>query len=140
MSLSSAVRTATEAAEFADDPRFAANAGRMENLKELETLLNEKFVTRTSAEWLSMLEAEGVPAGPVLSIAEMHADPHVAARQMLTRDAAGNLHIGVPIKFKNEPGRADYRLPGLGEHTGDVLKESDVSEADIAAVTGAGHE
>jgi crotonobetainyl-CoA:carnitine CoA-transferase CaiB-like acyl-CoA transferase len=42
---------------------------------------------------------------------------------MLIRDDEGNLHIGNPIRFQEEPARIDTRLPALGEHTGTVLAE-----------------
>ncbi len=131
-----------DAVELADDPRFAANAGRMENLKALEALLNEKFVTRTSAEWLSMLEAEGVPAGPVLSIAEMHADPHVAAREMTPETehpiAGAVKTIGLPVKLSKTPGGVHRPAPLLGQHTSEVLLEHGYSESEIEELTASG--
>lgn len=131
-----------DAVELADDPRFALNAGRMENLKALETLLNEKFVTRTSAEWLSMLEAEGVPAGPVLSIAEMHADLHVAARQMTPETehpiAGAVKTIGLPVKLSKTPGGVHRPAPLLGQHTSEVLLEHGYSESEIEELTASG--
>lgn len=131
-----------DAVELADDPRFAVNAGRMENLKTLESLLNEKFVTRTSAEWLSMLEAEGVPAGPVLSIAEMHADPHVAARQMTPETehpiAGAVKTIGLPVKLSKTPGGVHRPAPLLGQHTNEILLEHGYSESEINELTASG--
>ena len=55
---------------------------------------------------------------------------------MLVRDGDGNLHIGLPIKFRNEPGRLEPQVPGLGQHTGEVLKESGLPAALIADVLG----
>ncbi len=131
-----------DAVELADDPRFAANAGRMENLKTLETLLNEKFVTRTSVEWLSMLEAEGVPAGPVLSIAEMHSDPHVAAREMTPETehpiAGAVKTIGLPVKLSKTPGGVHRPAPLLGQHTNEVLLEHGYSVSEINELTASG--
>ena len=43
---------------------------------------------------------------------------------MLVRDADGNLHIGLPIKFRDEPGALNPRLPQPGEHTAEVIAEA----------------
>ena len=53
---------------------------------------------------------------------------------IVVRDDEGNLHIGIPMKFRDEPGRVDPRLPGVGEHTAEVLREAGCDEALIAAV------
>src|SRR5713101_8072119 len=70
------------APELRDDPRFANNPERMRNLSALTAALTPLFQRRTVAEWLRRLEESGVPAGPVLDIAEMHADPQALAREM----------------------------------------------------------
>ena len=72
-----------EAPDLAADPRFADNRGRRVHLDELAEALAPHFRRRTTANWLARLEAAGVPAGPVLSVGEMHADPHVRAREMV---------------------------------------------------------
>ena len=59
-----------EAPELADDPRFADNAARMRNLPALVEALARPLRRRTTAGWLERLEAAGVPAGPVLDIAQ----------------------------------------------------------------------
>jgi crotonobetainyl-CoA:carnitine CoA-transferase CaiB-like acyl-CoA transferase len=58
---------------------------------------------------------------PVLDLHEAFHHPQATAREMLIRDAEGNLHIGNPIKFRHEPARIDPHLPGYGEHTEAVL-------------------
>ena len=63
-----------------------------------------------------------------LDLAEAFQRPHVAAREMLIRDADGNLHIGDPIKFRHEP-PSYTRLPALGEHTDALLKELEARRA-----------
>ena len=74
--------------------------------------------TRTRDEWEEWFKGRDVCFAPVLDLAEAFQRPHVAAREMLIRDADGNLHIGDPIKFRHEPPRIDTRVPALGEHTG----------------------
>ncbi|MEM7746561.1 MAG: CoA transferase, partial [Pseudomonadota bacterium] len=115
------------APELAKDPRFAHNTQRMEYRLELEGVLNDIFSQRPSAEWLALLEDGGFPAGPVLSIAEMHADPQAQARDMVPKQAhptSGDVQcIGLPVKFTATPGSVRGPAPTLGQHTAEVLAE-----------------
>jgi crotonobetainyl-CoA:carnitine CoA-transferase CaiB-like acyl-CoA transferase len=83
----------------------------------VKAFLRDTFATRTLAEWLAWLEGVDVCYTPVLDLAEAFDQPQVAAREMLVRDAEQNPHIGIPIRFLDEPGRINPRLPALGEHT-----------------------
>jgi len=131
------------APELGDDPRFADNAGRMRNLPALEAALTPLFKSRTSAEWLGRLEEAGVPAGPVLDVGQMHADPQALAREMIvktTHPTAGKVaSLGLPIKFSETPGSVRRAAPVLGQHTREVLREHGFSdaEADQMAAQGA---
>jgi crotonobetainyl-CoA:carnitine CoA-transferase CaiB-like acyl-CoA transferase len=123
------------ASELGDDPRFANNAERMRNLSTLTEALTPLFQRRSVAEWLRRLEESGVPAGPVLDIAQMHADPQALAREMIvetTHPTAGTVKaIGLPIKFSETPGGVRKAAPELGEHTREVLIEHGFSDAEI---------
>ena len=123
------------ASELGDDPRFANNAERMRNLSTLTEALTPLFQRRSVAEWLRRLEESGVPAGPVLDIAQMHADPQALAREMIvetTHPTAGKVKaIGLPIKFSETPGGVRKAAPELGEHTREVLIEHGFSDAEI---------
>src|ERR1700674_356737 len=131
------------APELGDDPRFANNADRMRNLPALQEALTPLFKTRTSAEWLRRLEEAGVPAGPVLDVHQMHANPQALARDMIvetTHPIAGKVtSIGLPIKFSETPGSVRRAAPVLGQHTREVLREYGFSdaEADQMAALGA---
>jgi crotonobetainyl-CoA:carnitine CoA-transferase CaiB-like acyl-CoA transferase len=133
---------AIAAPELKSDPRFRLNSGRMANLAALTAVLDTKFRTRTTAEWLQILERAGVPAGPVLSIAEMHADPQAQARDMVptvTHSAVGDVKtIGVPVKFSDTPAAVHRAAPRLGEHTREVLQSIGYSAAEIARLLRAG--
>lgn len=125
-----------DAPELARDPRFADNAGRMANLAELTKLLDQHFRTRTSAYWLARCEAAGLPAGPVLDIKEMQADPQVRSREMVSRvmhSRVGAVEtIGTPVKFSVTPGGPQCGAPCFGEHTREVLLEHGFKDAEIA--------
>jgi crotonobetainyl-CoA:carnitine CoA-transferase CaiB-like acyl-CoA transferase len=124
-----------QAEELGRDPRFVDNAGRINNLPELVEALAVYFRQRTTAEWLEQLDASGVPAGPVLSIADMHADQQTQARQMVVNVKHSRLGpvktMGLPVKFSVTPGAVRRGAPLLGEHTREVLAEYGYSADDI---------
>src|SRR6056297_322031 len=113
------------APELGEDPRFASNHDRMQNLSALEAILNEKLAGETTATWLERMERAGLPAGPVLSIMEMQADPQALARDMivaLDHPTAGAVKtLGHPVKFSETPASIDCPAPVLGQHSRDVL-------------------
>src|SRR4029077_15311963 len=111
------------------------NAERMRNLSALTETLSPLFQRRSVAEWLQRLEECGVPAGPGLDIAQMHADPQALAREMIvetTHPSAGPVKaIGLPIKFSETPGSVRRAAPLLGQHTREVLREHGYSDDQI---------
>ncbi len=133
---------ALEAPELKDDPRFTSNDARMANLPALVDTLAPLFKQRTSADWLERLEAVGVPAGPVLDVAQMHADPQTLARRMVVEVPHSRLKkhktLGTPVKFSATPGAVAHGAPVLGEHTREVLAEYDYSKEEIDALIASG--
>ena len=115
-----------DAPELGSDPRFATNGGRMANREALEAELNARFRRRPSADWLAAMERAGLPAGPVLDICEMHADPQTQARDMVVavdHPVAGRVRtIGAPVKF-GTGGGVTRPAPLLGEHNAEVFAE-----------------
>jgi crotonobetainyl-CoA:carnitine CoA-transferase CaiB-like acyl-CoA transferase len=115
------------APEWIEDPRFLTNSHRMQNLDALVALMNEKLATKTVAEWIALLEAAGVPCGPINSIAQVLEDPHALARDMvveLEHPKAGRTRaIGLPIKLSATPGKVARPAPLFGQHTREVLAE-----------------
>jgi len=113
--------------ELARDPRFATNGKRVENRAEITRLIQAIFARKTTAEWLGLLEAAGVPNGPINDLAQVFEEPQVKARGVkieLQHGAAGKLPlVASPMRFSATP--LEYRLapPLLGEHTDQVLKE-----------------
>ncbi|WP_212523488.1 CoA transferase [Actibacterium sp. MT2.3-13A] len=128
--------------ELDTDPRFASNHDRMQHLPELVNLLEETLVTETTGTWLHRMEAAGLPAGPVLNILEMHADPQARAREMiveLDHPRAGTVQtLGHPVKFSETPGAVRRPAPLLGQHSREVLAEAGYGEAQIEAMIAAG--
>ncbi|HEX9435460.1 MAG TPA: CaiB/BaiF CoA-transferase family protein [Burkholderiales bacterium] len=112
--------------ELARDPRFSTNGKRVENRVELTRLLGEVFRKRSKREWLELLEAAGVPNGPINDVAQVFEEPQVKARGVrleLEHAAAGALpSVASPMRFSETP--IEYRRgpPVLGEHTEEVLR------------------
>ncbi|MFO0336004.1 MAG: CaiB/BaiF CoA transferase family protein [Pseudomonadota bacterium] len=104
----------------------------------LVEFLAAKFRERTQAEWVEWFAGRDVSFAPVKNLREAFDDPHVHARGMLLHDAAGREHLGIPIRFADEPGRPDFALARLGEHSEQVLREAGYDEARIAALRAAG--
>jgi crotonobetainyl-CoA:carnitine CoA-transferase CaiB-like acyl-CoA transferase len=128
--------------ELAADVRFATNDKRMANRQALEAALNGVFETKPTDAWLAILEAGGFPAGPVLSVGEMHEDPQALAREMVVateHPVAGKVQtLGLPVKFSATPGGIGRPAPVLGQHSREVLAELGFSERDIDRMIDAG--
>ncbi|HGA2320878.1 TPA: CaiB/BaiF CoA-transferase family protein [Pseudomonas putida] len=122
--------------QWADDPRFATNKQRVANRAELIPLIRQATVFKTTAEWVSQLEAAGVPCGPINDLAQMFQDPQVLARGLavtMPHALAGSVpQVASPIRLSETP--VEYRRapPLLGEHTEAVL--GDVLGMDADAV------
>ncbi len=125
--------------ELAQDPRYATNPARVANRKELVPILELLLEQRTSRDWLSALEAVGVPCGPINDVSQVFADPHVQARhihQDLPHPTAGTVPtVASPIRYSATPIEHAVAPPTLGQHTDSVLEEAlGLCAADIAAL------
>ena len=124
-----------EAESLADDPRFTDNAQRMAHRVELIAALEARFSQRPTADWLARLEAAGVPAGPVLSVSEMHQDPQALARDMVVEvdhpKAGAVKTLGLPIKLSETPGGVTRAAPLYGQHSREVLREYGYEDGEI---------
>ncbi|NCV84748.1 MAG: CoA transferase, partial [Oxalobacteraceae bacterium] len=122
--------------EIAGDERYAKNANRVRHRDALLPLLQQRLVTRSVAQWVEVLQPEGVPCGPVNSIAQTFANPQVIHRQMrvdLPHPLAGSVpSVANPIKFSGTPIQYGEAPPTLGQHSDQVLKEYvGLSDAEI---------
>jgi crotonobetainyl-CoA:carnitine CoA-transferase CaiB-like acyl-CoA transferase len=100
--------------EWATDPRFATNAARVEHRETLCALLRERLARRPRAEWLALLQAAGVPAGPVQELDEVFTDPQVQVRGMVQEvehPTAGRLRlVANPLLREATPAAPPPRL------------------------------
>ncbi len=98
------------------------NAQRVGNRLALTAQMAEILEQKSRAHWLAALEAQGVPAGPINTVAEALADPQALHRGLqIERD--GIPGIRSPIRMSGAPVGETGRSPGLGEHTAEILAE-----------------
>ncbi|MFO7896454.1 MAG: CoA transferase [Candidatus Cloacimonadales bacterium] len=130
--------------DLIEDSRFCDNGQRTKNIEQLIPLLQKIISQKNAAEWIELLEAAGIPCGPINTIDKVMQDPQIAARNMIVEvedEAAGKIKIaGNPIKMDNLPETAERQAaPKLGEHTSEILqKYLNLSKAEIAELQKAG--
>ncbi len=111
--------------QWARDPRFATNPGRVRHRDLMVSMIGERLATRRARDWLAELEPAGVPCGPINDLAQVFADPQVRHRGMEVRaphPVAGEVRmVANPMRFSATPIRHDRAPPLLGEHTDEVL-------------------
>ena len=111
-----------------DDPRFAGNDARTAHAEELSTVLETVLQTQPVAHWLPLLEAAGVPCGPLNTIGQALANPQVQARNMVVRTALPDgtplIAAGNPIKLSSHADPATRApAPDLDADRAAILKE-----------------
>jgi crotonobetainyl-CoA:carnitine CoA-transferase CaiB-like acyl-CoA transferase len=113
-------------AEMGDDPRFATNAARVENRVALTAAMEAETRKWQRDDLLAALEAQGVPAGPINSVADVFADPQFLFRHMRI-EPEGVPGIRTPIRFSRSVLELAKGAPVLGSHTDEILAELDHS-------------
>jgi len=124
-----------------EDPRFDTVPNRLKNRAALEPLVEAVTVTQTRAHWLAKCEAAGIPAGPIYTVPEAHADPHARARGMvqeLEHPQIGRVKtLGNPVKMSSTPPRLRTAAPMLGADTDAILQAAGYDGAEIATLRAA---
>jgi crotonobetainyl-CoA:carnitine CoA-transferase CaiB-like acyl-CoA transferase len=119
------------------DVRFQTNAMRLQHVDQLRTEIERTLAAFRVEDLCRDLMRSGVPAGPVNTVPQAFAQPHVAHRRMLT-EGGGHRAAGVPVKLGQTPGRPGGRPPRLGEHARQILAEAGLDEGAIADLFASG--
>ena len=124
-------------AEWAEDERFVTNSARVAHRGEIVALIAECIRERPAAEWLSQLEAAGIPAGPINSITQALSDVQAKHRAMV-RTIAGTPLVGSPVRLDGRRADSELGPPALGEHTAEVLAALGLEGSRIETLRAAG--
>ncbi|MBB2775948.1 UNVERIFIED_ORG: crotonobetainyl-CoA:carnitine CoA-transferase CaiB-like acyl-CoA transferase [Comamonas terrigena] len=127
--------------DWAQDARFATNTARVQHRAELLERLLPVMRTRTTAEWIALLEDKAVPCGPINTVAQAFDDPQVRHRgiaRSLPRQAGDGIAqvatVANPMRLSATPVSYRRAPPSLGQHTQEVLHELGLSEERIRAL------
>ena len=126
---------------LATDPLYISTAQRNRNRTTLIPLIAEAMLARTMEEWVTLLEANNVPCGPIHNMKQVFEDPQVTHRDMqLSLPHKTGVHapsVANPIRLSATPIRYERSAPTLGEHNQAILSErlglSDERMADLQA-------
>ena len=128
--------------EWADDPEYRDDTHRIRNREALAARIEAVLETRPRSHWLESLDARGVPCGPINDYAEVMADPHVRARELVVETDHPTLGriptLGTPIKLSETPLTPGRPAPRLGQHTDEVLGDAGFGAEEIAELRRAG--
>lgn len=119
-----------------EDERIDTNEKRMKDRALMRQILEPVFKSKSSDYWIETMNAAGVPAGPILSVPGVFADPQVQHREMVVPVDHGDRGtvqmLGFPMKFSQDPCQVRHPAPELGEHSTDVLRDAGFAPNEIA--------
>jgi crotonobetainyl-CoA:carnitine CoA-transferase CaiB-like acyl-CoA transferase len=117
-------------------PEFEGQPARAKNRGPLNAELDTTLATRSTAEWTAILNEAGVPSGPIYAVDQVFADPqvqHIEAAASVKHPKLGEIRlVNQAAKLSRTPATMASATPALGEHTDEVLRELDLSDAEIA--------
>jgi crotonobetainyl-CoA:carnitine CoA-transferase CaiB-like acyl-CoA transferase len=128
--------------ELGDDPRFSTLTDRTAHIDELYKLVEDSLPARTTDDWSKALAAAGIPAVPVLGLADLFDDPHLEAVGFfdeIDHPSEGRMMLPrLPVRFGGAAAPAGRPAPRLGEHSTEVLREAGLDPREIAALVADG--
>ena len=119
------------------DSRFDTNEKRRDNRAEINKIVGDRIRTRTRAEWIELLNKEGVPCGPIYNLKEAFSDPQVLHQEMVLESSqpSGKIKMpGFPVKIYGAPAKLRRPSPQTGEHTIEVLRKLGYSNEEISLI------
>ena len=124
--------------EWKTDPAFASAAARQKNRDRINAAIAAVTVTKSSEEWITLLDHAGVPAGPIYAIDQVFADPHVQqlgqVKTVRHRQLDDLKVVGQAVTLSRTPSSMRLAAPEAGEHTDEVLYGLGLNDEQIAAL------
>jgi len=119
-----------------EDPRFRSSKDRSKNRAVLNAELDRVLTSKTSAEWVELLNAKGVPSGPILNVQQVYENEQIVHLNMavpVKHPALGELRLQAPPStLSRTPASVRTAAPDVGEHTDEILGELGFSADDVA--------
>ena len=124
--------------DLGSDAGLTDNAGRVQRVEEIDAAISEWTATLSVAQVLELLDAASVPAGRIYNVADIAADPHYQARDMILQtvmaDGSTLALPGIVPKLSRTPGSHRRNAPDIGQDTDAVLHDMGLTEAQIQAL------
>lgn len=126
--------------DLLQDPRFSTHGNRAKHIDEVYEFVSETLKTRTTADWVALLDAADIPVMPLNSVESLLDDPHLNEAgffRTVEHPTEGRLRMTqVPGSWSGSPPSVRNLAPPLGEHTSNLLREAGLSDTEIAEITG----
>jgi crotonobetainyl-CoA:carnitine CoA-transferase CaiB-like acyl-CoA transferase len=122
-------------ADLSEDPRFVDKKTRPKHADQINAILDQRFLEKSTAEWISILEPQGILCAEVKTYAEAADNPQMQANNMVIEIAPQDHHplrvLGTPIRLYGTPSSHRAPPPELGQHNTEVLKELGYTDEQI---------
>jgi crotonobetainyl-CoA:carnitine CoA-transferase CaiB-like acyl-CoA transferase len=122
-------------AEWISEPEFSTAQARSQNRSKLGDKIDECTKTKSTSDWIAILNDDGVPCGPIYSIDEMFADPqirHLQISQSVINSQSTEIPVLTqPLSLSRTPSTLDKAAPLIGEHTDKILNELGYKQSEV---------
>ncbi len=128
--------------EIENDPRFATHQARLEHRSELVAAIEARLATRSTSQWVEILNDADLPCGPVYAMDEVFGDPQVEHLQLAqTVEHATDGPVSLlrhPVTFSETPTHVTTAAPVAGAQTREILAENGFDSPEIEALLAEG--